>query len=103
MPNFSISEFAQDQIDAIALNIFSNNPGAVDPFLIEFKAAFALRAGMPRMGPVRPELDGAPRALLYETYVALYDIYTDPDDGGEGIEIVAVFDQREDIEGKFSR
>lgn len=90
MPRFELSTTALAQIKDIGAYIAEDNPVRAVSFIDELLAACRLRAGLPRSGQLRPELDGSPRSFPFNSYVVLYDVL----EGDVGIRVLAVIHVR---------
>lgn len=61
-----------------------------------------LLRGFSRMGPRRPEIAPTARMLVEGSYLVLYELHPDTEEGPiEGVEIVRVVDGRRELSGLF--
>lgn len=93
-PHVRLSLDAERDLEAL-FDWIASDSGVerAEAVLRRIEDALELIAGMPRIGRVRPDLDGAPRTFVVWPWVILYE----PSLTGPGIAVWRVFDGRRDL------
>jgi plasmid stabilization system protein ParE len=77
MSSFRLTRNAVDDLDAIWLHIYKDNPEAADAVEEEIRSAYALRAESPLQGHLRRDLTKLPVRFWtlpkYPSYMVVYD------------------------------
>lgn len=91
----------EDLMD-IYVTIGLENAGAAERIYTAIEGRVGLLAGVPRMGPRRPEIAPTARMLVEGFYLVLYELHPDTEEGSvERVEIVRVVDGRRELSGLF--
>jgi toxin ParE1/3/4 len=97
-----ISRPADRDLQEIWLTIAPDDAAAATRLVRTIGAKINLLGSRPRLGPRRPYIRPAMRALVEGPYLILYETHPDTDDGPiDEVEIVRVVDGRRDLTGLF--
>jgi len=78
------------------------NADAAERIYTAVEGRVGLLSRFPRMGPRRPEIAPTARMLVEGSYLVLYELHPDTEDGPvESVEIVRVVDGRRELSGLF--
>lgn len=93
---------ALEDLTDIYVTIGLDSEAAAERVYSALEARAGGLADFPRMGPRRPEIAPTARMLVESSYLVLYELHPDADDGPvERVEIVRVVDGRRELSRLF--
>lgn len=91
----------EDLMD-IYVMIGLDSPDAAERVYSAIEARAEMLPGFPRLGPRRPDIGPTARMLVEGSYLVLYELHPDTDEGPtESVEIVRVVDGRRELSRLF--